>query len=77
MEHTTKEGAPKIVRECTYPLTGLACVTTIVTDLAVIDVKPEGLTLREVAPGWTAEEVQALTGAKLTVPDNLQEMCPA
>jgi 3-oxoacid CoA-transferase B subunit len=77
MEHTTKEGAPKIVRQCTYPLTGLACVTTIITDLAVIDVKPEGLTLREVAPGWTAEEVQALTGAKLTVRDNLQEMCPA
>src|ERR1700724_4627355 len=54
MEHTTKEGAPKIVRECTYPLTGLACVTTIVTDLTVIDIRPEGLTLREVAPGWTA-----------------------
>jgi 3-oxoadipate CoA-transferase beta subunit len=77
MEHTTKEGAPKIVRECTYPLTGLACVTTIITDLAVIDVKPEGLTLRDVAPGWTAAEVQALTGTKLTVPDNVQEMCPA
>jgi 3-oxoadipate CoA-transferase, beta subunit len=77
MEHTTKEGAPKIVRECTYPLTGLACVTTIITDLAVIDVKPEGLTLREVAPGWTAEEVQALTGPKLTVPDNVQGMCLA
>jgi len=77
MEHTTKEGAPKIVRECTYPLTGLACVATIITDLAVIDVEPEGLTLREVAPGWTAGEVQALTGTKLTVPDNVQEMCNA
>src|ERR1700726_4254005 len=53
MEHTTKEGAPKIVRECTYPLTGLACVTTIITDLPGTDVKPEGLMLREVAPGWT------------------------
>jgi 3-oxoadipate CoA-transferase, beta subunit len=65
MEHTTKEGAPKIVKQCTYPLTGLACVDTIVTDLAVIDVKPEGLALREVAPGWTSEELQKLTGARL------------
>jgi 3-oxoadipate CoA-transferase beta subunit len=65
MEHSTKEGAPKIVKQCTYPLTGLACVDTIVTDLAVIDVKPEGLILREVAPGWTFEEVQKATGAPL------------
>lgn len=65
MEHTTKEGAPKIVKQCTYPLTGLTCVDTIVTDLAVIDVKPEGLVLREVAPGWTFEEVQKATGAPL------------
>ena len=65
MEHTTKEGAPKIVRECTYPLTGLACVDTVITDLAVIDVTPAGLMLREVAPGWSIEEVQKLTGAPL------------
>jgi 3-oxoadipate CoA-transferase, beta subunit len=65
MEHTTKEGAPKVVRQCTYPLTGLACVDTIVTDLAVIDVKPEGLMLREIAPGWDIEELQKLTGAPL------------
>ncbi len=74
MEHTTKEGAPKIVRECTYPLTGLACVTTIISDLAVIDVKNGGLTLREVAPGWSADEVQALTGAILTVAEQVPEM---
>jgi 3-oxoadipate CoA-transferase beta subunit len=66
MEHTTKEDAPKIVRQCNYPLTGLACVDTIVTDLAVIDVKPEGLVLREIAPGWSIEELQKLTGAPLT-----------
>ena len=65
MEHTTKDGAPKIVKECTYPVTSLACVDVIVTDLAVIDVKPEGLVLREAAPGWTREEIQKLTGAAL------------
>ncbi|HEY2614369.1 MAG TPA: 3-oxoacid CoA-transferase subunit B [Chthoniobacterales bacterium] len=65
MEHTTKEGAPKIVHQCTYPLTGLACVDTIITDLAVIDVKSEGLLLREIAPGWEIEELQKLTGALL------------
>src|ERR1700682_243050 len=63
MEHTTKEGAPKIVKQCSYPLTGLACVDVIVTDLAVIDVRPEGLLLREDAPGWNAEGVQKATGA--------------
>jgi len=74
MEHTTKDGVPKIVKQCTYPLTALACVDTIVTDLAVIDVKPEGLVLREVARGWTAEEVQELTGAPLIARQRIPEM---
>jgi 3-oxoadipate CoA-transferase beta subunit len=74
MEHTTKEGAPKIVKQCAYPLTGLACVDTIVTDLAVIDVKPRGLVLREVAPGWTRAEVQRLTGAPLQAGERVPEM---
>jgi 3-oxoacid CoA-transferase subunit B len=74
MEHTTKDGAPKIVKQCTYPLTGLACVDTIVTDLAVIDVKPEGLVLREVAPGWTVEEVQNFTGAPLIAKGRVPDM---
>ncbi|MEQ1473518.1 MAG: 3-oxoacid CoA-transferase subunit B [Candidatus Acidiferrum sp.] len=65
MEHTSKDGAPKIVKQCTYPLTGLACVDVIVTDLAVIDVKTQGLVLREMAPGWTKQEIQAHTGAEL------------
>jgi 3-oxoacid CoA-transferase B subunit len=74
MEHTTRDGAPKIVKKCSYPLTALACVDTIVTDLAVIDVKPEGLLLREVARGWTAEEVQELTGAQLIARHRIPEM---
>ena len=74
MEHTTKEGAPKVVKTCTYPLTCLTCVTTIVTDLAVIDVTPEGLVLRETAPGWTAEEVQQLTEARLITSSRVPEM---
>ena len=74
MEHTTREGAPKIVRQCTYPLTGLACVDTIVTDLAVIDVKPEGLLVREIAPGWSNEELQELTGAPLMSLGRASEM---
>ncbi len=74
MEHTTKDGTPKIVKQCTYPLTGLECVDTIVTDLAVIDVKPEGLVLREVAPGWTAAEVQKLTGAPLLAKGRVAEI---
>ncbi len=65
MEHNAKDGSPKIVRNCTYPLTALECVRTIVTDLAVMDVSKEGVLLREVAPGWTSGEVQALTEAKL------------
>jgi len=65
MEHTTKEGAPKILRQCTLPITGLGVVNTIITELAVISVKPDGLWVEEIAPGYTFEEVQRLTEPRL------------
>lgn len=74
MEHNTKDGAPKVVKKCTYPLTGIECTRTIVTDLAVIDVTQDGLLLREVAPGWTPEEVQQRTEAKLMVHRDVHQM---
>jgi 3-oxoacid CoA-transferase B subunit len=74
MEHNTKEGAPKIVKKCSYPLTAIECVDTVVTDLAVIDVTREGLVLREVAPGWSAADVQAATEAPLTIRGQVPEM---
>ncbi|MCH9010712.1 MAG: 3-oxoacid CoA-transferase subunit B [Chloroflexi bacterium] len=71
MEHTDRSGRSKLVRECTYPLTGKECVDLIVTDIAVIEPKEEGLLLREVAPGWTAEDVQRETEPDLLVSSDL------
>ena len=74
MEHTDRNSQPKILKECTYPITGKGCVGLIITDVAVIQVTPQGLLLRESAPGWTAKEVQSLTEAKLIVPPDLKEI---
>src|SRR5262249_55471384 len=74
MEHTTKEGAPKILTKCTLPLTGMKVVNTIVTEMAYINVTKQGLVLEEIAPGLTAEDVQKATQAKLIVSSALKTM---
>src|SRR5689334_24011587 len=74
MEHTTRDGAPKILKHCTLPLTGLKVVDTIVTEMAYIRVTAAGLVLEEIAPNLTPEQVQQATEAKLIVSPNLKEM---
>ena len=74
MEHTTRSGEPKIVRKCTNPLTKREVVNMIITNLAVIEVTPEGLLLKEVAPSLTPEEVQAVTEPKVKLAKDLREM---
>jgi len=73
-EHVTKDGKPKIVKECTVALTAPECVDLIVTDIAVIEVKDKCLWLRELAPGWTVDEVQALTEPTLKAAPDLKEI---
>ncbi len=74
MEHTTREGAPKILKKCALPLTGVKVVDTIVTEMAYIRVTAQGLVLEEVAPGLKAEDVQRATEARLIVSPNLKGM---
>lgn len=74
MNHVDKEGKFRIVKECSYQLTALECVDLIVTDIAVIEVTKQGLVLKEVAPGWTPEDVQALTEPVLIIDRECQEI---
>jgi 3-oxoacid CoA-transferase B subunit len=73
-EHVTKAGTPKIVKQCSLPLTAPQCVDMIFTDIAVIEVTPKGLLLKETAPGWSAADIQAQTEPKLLVADDLKEI---
>ena len=74
MEHTTREGQPKILKKCTLPLTGVKVVDTIVTEMAYIRVTPGGLVLEEIAPDLTPEDVQRVTEPKLILSPNLRMM---
>jgi len=73
MEHTNK-GEPKILERCTFPLTAVGVVDMIITELGVMEVTPEGIVLKEVAPGVTPEDVQRVTGARLIIPEELESI---
>jgi 3-oxoacid CoA-transferase B subunit len=74
MEHASKDGKPKIMGKCTLPLTGVGVVDLIVTELAVIEVTPDGFVLREIAEDVTAEAVQKLTEARLRIAPGLKKI---
>lgn len=71
-EHTTKDGKPKLVKKCSVPLTAPECVDLVITDIAVIEVNKQGMVLKETAPDWTAEEVQAITEPTLVISPDLK-----
>lgn len=74
MEHTTPKGEIKIVKKCSYPITAPSCVDLIITDVAVIEISKDGLILKEVAPDWTIDDVQAITEPKLIVDAGVKEI---
>ena len=74
MTHTTSNGTPKVVKECELPLTGRACVDLLSTDVAVLRMTPRGMQIAEVAPGWTPDEVQKISGTELGVAADVSEI---
>lgn len=74
MQHTNPKGESKLLSKCTLPLTGLACVRKVVTDLAVIDITPDGFVLKETAPGVSVDEIKAKTLGRLIVAEDVKEM---
>ena len=74
MQHTNPKGESKLLSKCTLPLTGVACVKMVVTELAVMDITPEGFVLKERAPGVSIEEIKSKTFGRLVIPENVAEM---
>lgn len=73
MEHTTREGEPRLLQRCNLPVTAVGVVTKVVTTLGLFEVTPKGFELKEIAPGYTTEDVQAQSGASLIIPDDIIE----
>jgi acyl CoA:acetate/3-ketoacid CoA transferase beta subunit len=73
MEHTTRDGQPRMLSRCSLPITAPGVVKLVATDLGLFEVTPEGFVLREHAPGWNPEEIQELTEARLIIPGDLRE----
>ena len=73
MEHTTRDGMPRLLKRCTLPLTGAGVVKLVATNLGLFEVTPQGFLLTEAAPGYTPEDIQAVTEARLTISENLTE----
>jgi 3-oxoacid CoA-transferase subunit B len=74
MQHTNREGESKLLKACTLPLTGVRCVSKVVTDLAVLDITDDGFRLLELAPGVTIDEVKSKTEGRLIIDDQVKEM---
>ena len=74
MEHTTRDGKPRLLKRCTLAVTAPGVVKLVATNLGIFDITDQGFVMREIAPGWTPEQVQELTEAKLTLSPNLKEV---